>query len=80
MVFGTQAPGIPNTIGFPYGEPGGPVDLNGIERGEWTFCIYAKLTYNDIFKGTPTHTTEFCGVLDRDKTHFQACKHNNNAD
>jgi hypothetical protein len=78
---GVHLPTAVNTIAFPFGEKKiGPGELAAIEAGQLSWCIYAKISYNDVFKGTPVHVTEFCGVLQRDKSHFTACKHNNYAD
>jgi hypothetical protein len=78
---GVHVPTAINTIAFPFGEREiGPSELAAIETGQLSWCIYAKISYNDVFKDTPVHVTEFCGVLQRDKTHFTACKHNNYAD
>lgn len=35
-------------------------DLLKVQKGEKFFYIWGDITYRDVFKGTPIHTTEFC--------------------
>jgi hypothetical protein len=57
-----NAPAIIPPQGFIYGSSNTLTDddLAMVQAGKKFYYIYGTLTYWDVFKGTPVHTTTFC--------------------